>query len=411
MRPKVHEIVIFVTHVTGCDSAYSCAITCNTAHLKVNLMKKSALFIACMLFLSSQCILLAQNKTMGIGVETPNPNAVLHVESPTGNQGFILPRLSTVQRTASGFTSILTNSDNGLMVYDTDLKAIFIWDGLSWKNATAVTGGPELLYPYADSVTSLPDSSTVFKIKYDGGVSAAVEVVRFENTNMQNYGTVMSISTTGVGRAGIFSINNASNSSAPLTALTNGTGDALFVHHTGSSGNVASFQSDNAYVARIDKTGKGFFNGGTQASGADVAELFDIEGAAAEYEPGDVLVISETTDRTVEKNTMPNSTRVAGVYATKPGVLLTEKTIDENTGNLIPMGVIGVIPTKVCMENGPIRRGDMMVTSSRPGHAMKAIPVIVNGIEIYPTGAIIGKALENFEGSETGMIKVLVNVK
>ena len=75
------------------------------------------------------------------------------------------------------------------------------------------------------------------------------------------------------------------------------------------------------------------------------------------------------------------------------------------------MGVIGVIPTKVCLENGPIKRGDLLVTSSRTGHSMKAIPVNVNGALIYPTGAILGKALEDFSGEQSGLIKVLVNVK
>jgi hypothetical protein len=129
------------------------------------------------------------------------------------------------------------------------------------------------------------------------------------------------------------------------------------------------------------------------------------------YEPGDVMVISESSDRTMEKSTEPVSTRVAGVYATKPGVILTEKDIEDNLDQLVPVGVIGVLPTKVCDENGPIKRGDLLVTSSKPGHAMKATPVKINGMLIYPTGAILGKALENFEKGGQGLIKVLVNVK
>jgi len=113
----------------------------------------------------------------------------------------------------------------------------------------------------------------------------------------------------------------------------------------------------------------------------------------------------------MEKSTEPVSTRVAGVYATKPGVILTEKDIEDNLDQLVPVGVIGVIPTKVCDENGPIKRGDLLVTSSKPGHAMKATPVKINGMLIYPTGAILGKALENFEKGGQGLIKVLVNVK
>jgi hypothetical protein len=69
------------------------------------------------------------------------------------------------------------------------------------------------------------------------------------------------------------------------------------------------------------------------------------------------------------------------------------------------MGVVGVIPTKVCMEGGEIKRGDLLVTSSIPGVAMKA------DIEKVKPGQAIGKALENFNSPSTGKIKVLVSVK
>jgi len=59
----------------------------------------------------------------------------------------------------------------------------------------------------------------------------------------------------------------------------------------------------------------------------------------------------------------------------------------------------------VCGENGPVRRGDMLVTSSLRGYAMKADPDKVK------PGQVIGKALEAFDGNGTGKIKVLVNVK
>jgi trimeric autotransporter adhesin len=48
----------------------------------------------------------------------------------------------------------------------------------------------------------------------------------------------------------------------------------VLVNHTGSSGNIAVFQNSSANVARIDKTGRGFFNNGTQLGGADLAEAF-----------------------------------------------------------------------------------------------------------------------------------------
>ena len=176
---------------------------------------------------------------------------------------------------------------------------------------------------------------------------------------------------------------------------------------TGSiTGNLAIFKVDGVNKARINSLGRGFFNGGTANTGADIAETFDVEGNRSQYEPGDVLIISQSTDRTVEKSQTPYSTLVAGVYATKPGVLLTEKNAEEDQLEaMVPMGVIGVIPTKVCLEGGAIKRGDLLVTSSISGAAMKADPDKVK------VGQVIGKALEDFNSNGVGKIKVLVSVK
>lgn len=208
----------------------------------------------------------------------------------------------------------------------------------------------------------------------------------------------------GAGKAGRFANFNTANGNPTVHISSLGTGSALLVNHDGASGNIGVFQSAGSNVARINKAGRGFFNGGTQTSGADVAEAFDVTGNRSAYEPGDVLVIAVSGDRTVEKSAAPYSTLVAGVYATRPGVLLAEDSIDADISSKVPMGVIGVIPTKVCNENGAIRRGDMLVTASRPGYAMKA------DADKVRTGQVLGKALENFEGV-AGKIKVLVSVK
>jgi hypothetical protein len=72
---------------------------------------------------------------------------------------------------------------------------------------------------------------------------------------------------------------------------------------------------------------------------------------------------------------------------------------------MVPVGVVGVIPTRVSAENGDVRRGDLLVSSRIPGHAMRADPRRVR------VGMVIGKALEEFARSGSGMIRVLVNVK
>jgi hypothetical protein len=213
----------------------------------------------------------------------------------------------------------------------------------------------------------------------------------------------------GVGfgtEAGIEGTNTSTGAGVKATTMGEG-GTALVAETQGiTTGDLAAFKVDGVNVARIDNTGKAFFNGGTQLGGADVAELFDVEGEVKTYEPGDVLVISQTSDRKVEKSSTPYSTLVAGVYATKPGVMLTEKNAEKNQlSQMIAMGVVGVIPTKVCLEGGAIKRGDLLVTSSTPGVAMKADPDKVK------VGQVIGKALQDYNGGTIGKINVLVSIK
>jgi len=63
------------------------------------------------------------------------------------------------------------------------------------------------------------------------------------------------------------------------------------------------------------------------------------------------------------------------------------------------LAVLGVVPVKASAENGPIEPGDLLTTSSTPGHAMRA--------DHFVGGAIIGKALEGLSEG-TGVIKMLV---
>ena len=70
----------------------------------------------------------------------------------------------------------------------------------------------------------------------------------------------------------------------------------------------------------------------------------------------------------------------------------------------VPMAMVGVVPTKVSAENGAIRPGDLLVTSSKAGYAMKGTD------RSLLTGAIIGKALAPLN-SGTGVIEVAVAIQ
>lgn len=191
-----------------------------------------------------------------------------------------------------------------------------------------------------------------------------------------------------------------------LGSLSAGTGNFV----TASGNDLLVGQATNgstiSNVFRVDSTGKGYFNSGTQTGGADFAESFAVLGDHRNYEPGDVMVIDPSGKRRMALSTTPYSTLVSGIYSTKPGVLATPYDIDHN-GNVakeVPLAMVGVVPCKVSAENGAIVVGDLLVTSSVPGHAMRG----TNRERML--GAVVGKALEPL-ASGTGVIQVLVTLQ
>jgi len=158
-------------------------------------------------------------------------------------------------------------------------------------------------------------------------------------------------------------------------------------------------------VARIDRSGRGFFNGGLQAGGADFAQSIESSGDKSKYQPGDVLAIDPSQQRRVTLSAEPYSPLVAGVYSTRPGLLAARYDMDDpRLKDEIPMAIVGIVPCKVSAENGPIDSGDLLVTASTPGHAMKGAD------PDRMLGAVLGKALQPLP-SGTGVIEILVNRK
>ena len=150
---------------------------------------------------------------------------------------------------------------------------------------------------------------------------------------------------------------------------------------------------------------------GTFVAGSDLAEALPAKGSRADYEPGDVLVLSADGAVGVEKGTRAYDVRVVGVYSTRPAVLGADKAGETRVDpGDIPVAIVGIVPTKVSAENGPIRPGDLLTTAALPGHAMKASPVVVSGASLYATGTILGKALDPLERG-TGLIRVLVMLR
>jgi hypothetical protein len=219
----------------------------------------------------------------------------------------------------------------------------------------------------------------------------------------------------GTAGAGSFAVQaeafGTSGMSVGIFARTHdSTGAAAVLVSQTTAGTIILGQSHASGVStnefRVDGTGKGFFNGGTQTGGADFAESVSVRGERLKYEPGDVLVVDRAGERRLMLSQRAYSTRVAGIYSTKPGVLATTHSIDESDAlaEEIPLAIVGIVPCKVTAENGPIAPGDLLVTSSTPGYAMKGR----NRTRML--GAVVGKALEPLREGK-GVIQVLVTLQ
>jgi hypothetical protein len=150
--------------------------------------------------------------------------------------------------------------------------------------------------------------------------------------------------------------------------------------------------------------------GGTQSAawtgtlcGGDYAESVDVNGDRRSYGPGDVLVIDPNTPGKFLKSDAPYSTSVSGIYSTKPGTVGRRQTTAKGPDE-VPMAVVGIVPAKVSAENGAIRPGDLLVSSSEPGYAMKGTD------RSQMLGAVIGKAMDKLD-TGTGVIEVLVTLQ
>jgi len=134
-------------------------------------------------------------------------------------------------------------------------------------------------------------------------------------------------------------------------------------------------------------------NSSTTASIAKYADLAERYTADADYEAGTVVELGGTEEVTQTKR--PRSVAIAGVVSTDPAYLM-------NSGleNGVSIALLGRVPCKVV---GTINKGDILVSSSTPGHAEAH-----RDLHNPPSGSAIGKAIENKTDDGLGVIEVLV---
>jgi hypothetical protein len=129
--------------------------------------------------------------------------------------------------------------------------------------------------------------------------------------------------------------------------------------------------------------------------GSDLAEVYQTKDPSVLA--GTVVSIDPTMVAGVRKSAKPYDSGVLGVISTEPAMRIGGQDLD-GSGMPVFLALLGRIPVMVSDENGPIRPGDLLTSSSTPGVAMRATK----------PGAIIGQALTGFGGKKFGVVTVFI---
>lgn len=221
---------------------------------------------------------------------------------------------------------------------------------------------------------------------------------------------VSGFSTNGAGVLGRSSKNavvgqTASDTDAGVNGRNDGKGFGVFGFSQHGAG-VEGHSADGPGVVGFSEKGLAArFIGNVQVTGdislvnADCAEDFDVS-IDGTLEPGTVVVCDE--NGALQPSSSSYDRRVVGVVSGadnyKPAIILDRQA---SLRHRAPVALIGKVFCSVDAGENPIEVGDLLTTSSTPGHAMKASDAS------KAFGAVIGKALRPLAAGR-GKIPVLV---
>jgi hypothetical protein len=178
---------------------------------------------------------------------------------------------------------------------------------------------------------------------------------------------------------------------------------SFVIDGTGNVGIGTLAPTDALTVAgNIKATGDIRADGVIYAKYQDLAEWVPSDN---DLDAGTVVVLSQSAPNHVAASTHAYDTTVAGVVSAAPGIVLGIAGDEKEQ-----IATTGRVRVKVDASSAAVRVGDLLVTSNRPGYAMKSIPVDIGGTTLHRPGTIVGKALESLSTGE-GEILVLLSLQ
>lgn len=255
-----------------------------------------------LLVFSTVLIKMANAQSVGIGTNSPAASSLFEINSTS--KGMLMPRMSSAQRGA------IVSPATGLLVFDTDTKTIWTFDGSLWKNLS-VGGGGSLTLPFSQSVSSTISAFQITNIGLGAGIEGsstnefgiglsarstggfgwalnsftnrpgAVSVrsttdsgIAFhgENSYIGNTNTLMNLINRGLAKTGSFQLSNATSVSPNVQIAGNHLGEQLKIFQTNAANSKAAVSIENSGTGEgleaITTTGVGVL--GTSSSGYGV---------------------------------------------------------------------------------------------------------------------------------------------
>ena len=197
---------------------------------------------------------------------------------------------------------------------------------------------------------------------------------------------------------GLSIFNNDSGFTTNVGDITNVAVSGVGLSGGGTSGGVtitSNATSANTGSTIVARDSSGNFSAGVisaTATAARYADLAEIYATDQNYQPGTVVVFGGEKEVTVTDH--PNSPRVAGVISTDPAYMMNK----DAEGQYVALR--GRVPCKVI---GPVKKGDVLITSDRPGFAcVSSDPAFVGA------ACIVGKAISEWDTPSEGVVEIMV---
>jgi len=246
-------------------------------------------------------------------------------------------------------------------------------------------------------------------VRDSANAGSRVDIYAQDALNMVGYQPFLTLTDSNAGWARARIQNAYGGLNFQTHDLTEIGGSAMYIQNNTHNVGIGTYTPE----AKLDVIGTTRTGTLQITGGADFAENFEVnveeankEAMTAKVEAGMVVSIDPASPGKLQLSARGYDRRVAGIISgaggVKPGMIMSQEGTLAHGKH--PVALSGRVYCWVDASQGAIEPGDLLTTSSTPGHAMKAAD------REKAQGAIIGKAMTGLKEGK-GLVLVLVTLQ